>query len=276
MNVSRHKLDVTRYQEYFKEECIRLSTSLQEAARRPSNLGLLAGRALDIVRFGSVASPDSPEIPRALRIAAQALAGIFVIARATGDTVELLLDDNPVRMPARMDESLVEASRWVTGFWLGVICRDATLLQSLCEMPSEKLRPSSTTNPEYRYRLVDALQAFWKGSPETAKLIIAAMEATDPDRPDIHARDWVLNIDVPLIQLLFYLVSSDARFGGALLEALKLHKKYWTATAQRKQDWEGFVSFGLTALAVLAAERHTPCDVESAYVLTHCTRDRFR
>ncbi len=270
MRIPRHPIaDAARCEESYRRERDGLPGWVESVARRPDNLVGLARHALDLVRFGSVAAPQSPELPRALRVAAQALAGLFLVDSAGGQAVRLVLGETTVTCAGPVEESLVHASRWITGFWLAIICRDSALLDALCRTPPARLRASSTQHPEYRYLLADALQGFWRGEQDTPARIIAAMRATDPNRPDVSARDWVLNIDVPLIQLLFYAVAEDPRFSQALAQGVELHKAYWSATAERRADWEGFVSFGLTALAVLGADRGLPVDVESEYLLTN-------
>jgi hypothetical protein len=270
MKIQRHKIDVEAIREDFDRESKRLPEFLPYAKTNPSALSIIASIALNLVRFGSAAAPGSALLRYGLTVAAQSLTSIFAVDRATGENVEILLGDERMILPCKIDKSIVEASKWISAFWLGIICRDSQQLNSLCETSIERLRQSPTTNPEYRYLLVEALQAFWRGSPDIGKRLVATMAATDPEREDIRAPDWVLKLDLPLIQSLFHVLARDEEFGETFVQALKLHKEYWTASQKRKKDWDGFVSFGLTAIATLAREREVPFEVESNYLLKEC------
>ena len=99
------------------------------------------------------------------------------------------------------------------------------------------------------------------------------MKATDPERPDLD-KMWTLQIDVPLIQTLFYAVSNDKRFSEALLAAVEKHKQRWSK-GKLKDDCEGFISLGLTAAACLAKGRGLEVNVESEYVPGYLIGDGF-
>ncbi len=267
MTIKRHKVDLDVCREWFDSERDRLPKFLGYIKNNPSSLSQVATVAEDLIRYGSVVAPDSPDIPRALRICAQANAALFAIDRAGGERVEILLGNEKVILSGPINESILHASRWLSGVWQAMICRESALVESFCQTPTKRLRQSSTTDPEYRYNWIDAVQGFWSGAADTAKRVVVAMEATDPDRADILARDWTLNIDVPAIRLLFYAIARDKEFDNALNEAIELHKQYWTATPKRRKDPNGFLSFELTAMTVLATERNVPFDVQSEYFL---------
>jgi hypothetical protein len=267
MKIQRHKIDVEACRTRFADGCERLPRYISYVKDNPSGLSGVASLALKVVRFGSVASPESPLVMDALTIAANALTGMFAVARASGQSVDVVLGSESVNLNGKIDRSIVEAHSWLTAFWASLICRDSSLINSLCETPLERLRLSPTTNPEYRYMLVDALQAFWTGAPDIGRRLVTTLDATDPIRENIHARDWVLFLDVPLIQVLFYVLGRDIKFEDAFIEAVKSHNQYWTASQKRRKDWDGFVSLELSAIAALASERGVPFDCKSEYLV---------
>ncbi|MGV2915085.1 immunity 49 family protein [Streptomyces alfalfae] len=55
----------------------------------------------------------------------------------------------------------------------------------------------------------------------------------------------------------------------ALVEALKLHKAYWTLSEERKHSIDGAVALGPPAIACLAYDGELPIEVESDYLPKH-------
>lgn len=266
MTIQRHDIDIASVSEAFFEDCEYFPESL-DIKGNPNALVFLASDALRLIRRGSVASPSSPFVPRGIKIAAQALTGIFTAKAARGPTVSFILDNATVTVSTQVDESIVEPSKWIQAFWLSFLCNDSSIADALCAVPPTLLRASSTFNPEYVHLMVEALQSFYRGDPATPGRIVRAMEATDPTRNDIRASDWVLQLEVPQIQLLFYHIAGDPQFPVAFEEALESHRRYWTATPERARHPDGFVSFGLSALALMAHYAEVPFDTSSEYLL---------
>jgi hypothetical protein len=74
----------------------------------------------------------------------------------------------------------------------------------------------------------------------------------------------------PPINLFHHFVRKDEEgFSPALVEALKLHKAYWTLTEDRSTDIDGAVALGPLAIACLAYDAGFPIDVESDYLPKH-------
>jgi hypothetical protein len=80
----------------------------------------------------------------------------------------------------------------------------------------------------------------------------------------------VQNILYPPINLFHRSVRKDeADFNQALVEALELHKAYWTADEDRANDPEGRIALGPLAVACLAYDGGIPIEVESDYLPKH-------
>jgi hypothetical protein len=167
--------------------------------------------------------------------------------------------------------SYLDPSRWLRAFFLGAVIRDDDLLTALMSTPTELIRQSTMKGPEFRYIFIDALRAFINGYPEgrrtaSADLLGQAMQATDPERPDILNADWVLTLDVPTIAAMFDLLDRSPNFGTRLGWAVEKHKKYWASDKQKQLDWEGFLSLPLLGIGSLANECNLTFDVESDYI----------
>lgn len=267
VRVARPPVDLACVEERFADAHRTLSLFLEGARSDPKNLPLLISTALDIVCCGVALNADGHEVRQALLIAGQASTALFLAAPSQPLPVEVQLGEGPFCVyHTHADESAAHASRWLRGFFLCALCRDSALIDAICSAPTEVMRRSSTREPEYRYLFVDAVKSFWKGEAAISTRILAALEATDPDRADIRRPDWTLNIDVPLLQHLFYINSEDSDFAEHFPRAVEKHKKYWTATSEQRMDWGGYFALELTAIATLAYDRHIPFKIDSEYI----------
>jgi hypothetical protein len=266
MNLSRHRIDVKRAETQFREAIEKLPDYLQAACKNPVNLTLLISKSLEVAQCGSVATPGATDIFDSLRLASQGHAALFAVAASGGEIIEVLLGGETVQYKGTIDASTAYSQRWITGFFLSRICRDNESTKLLCQSLTTQLAQSSTREPEYRHLLVDALKAVWSGESDTGRHIIQALKATDPDRDDIRAPEWTLMIDVPLMQLLFYVWGHDKDFSEALVKAVLRHKEYWSKTRDRRQDWDGFLPIELLGLAAMAYDRQIPFHIDSEYL----------
>lgn len=230
---------------------------------------------LDAARCGAVVDSNSVEVDRALRRAAQASGVFLAVAASPEKMIQAPLGDEMIQWKGKIDKSTVYPSKWILGFFLSCLCRDEQSKELLLHVPPSVLVDSPTKEPAYRQLLVDALRGFWLDEPDTGKRIIKAMEATDPERPDIRKPEWVLNLDVPLIELVFHIWESDADFGPALNKAVLLHKEYWSKTKDRRQDWDGYLPIELLGAAALAYDRKIPFEIDTEFLPQRLIRGEF-
>lgn len=267
MRISHPQFDRGRVEERYADACEDLPFFLQAATSNPKNLSILTSTASDVACCGVALDSEHKMVRRALRIAGQASSALFAAASSEEMPVDVQLDDGQHCIyDARPDPSTTHAFRWLRGFLLNAICRESGLMDDMCKVPTELLRSSSTKDAEYRYLLVDALKAFWSGDPQSSTIIVDALDATDPERGDIRQPDWTLDIDVPLLQLFFYVATNDNEFEENLPKAADLHHKYWTANNERRNNWDGFLSVELTALAAIAHDRGMPVQIDAASI----------
>ena len=270
MRIERHDIDREAARARFERTVTALDGFIASAPRTPDNLTILASNALDIVACGSVTAPSSPQIQRALRIASRSLAGLFTVACENTLPVEVsVIEGETIHYDRRPDDSIVHPVRWLQGFFVSALYRDHDGIQQLYETPMELLRASSTRSAEYNSLFVEAICGYLEGDPGTAKLLLSAMKATDPARPDVRMPDWTLHIDVPKIELFFHFATGDeAAFNAALQKAVELHCKYWATISTNNPDRnpDSFIALAPLALAALAHDRGMAFDVESDYL----------
>jgi hypothetical protein len=270
MRITHNKIpDDCRIEEAFKINCDSMPEYLSYARRTPDSLPTIISAALDLACFGMLVDPRSPEVPRALRLAAQASAALFAAASAHTKPVVIRLGvGEPVKYQSLVDESILTAGRWLAGFFLSLLCRDSGSLDMLCDAPTELVRRCSTTFPEYKYMLVDALKSFWRPDGDSGDRLVEVIEATDPelfgDHSDRAFVRYAEAIDVPLIRLVLLCHEKEGDFSKTLAMALKQHKKYWSG--KNSNNREGFVALNLTGISALAHDRGLPVDVESDYL----------
>jgi hypothetical protein len=269
MKIDRHMVDSDSLHRPYEFSRQQMDSCLENVRKNPSVLSLLISHAKTVATCGSVIAPESEEIRAALKIASQACAALFALASNPGTPVTVHLGDGePVTIAGyRSDSSVEHVDRWLEGFYLASLCRDRESLALLFKTPLDTLKRSSTRGPEYRQLLAEALHGWHAGEEEVTDKFIAAMEATDPDRKDILNVDYTLQISVPTIQCLFYVLSEDKDLADAIIKAAESHKKYWKSTKQRRQDnWDGFLSIPLLGIAAMAHDRKMPFELDCDYV----------
>ncbi|MEV6322958.1 immunity 49 family protein [Nocardia sp. NPDC051787] len=216
--------------------------------------------------------------------AMQTGSALFAAATAAeGSSVSVRIQEQERSLPAIGPEFCVNASSWVTSFYLALICREKERLEMLARVPvsllRESMRGSGAEILEYIYHWVEALQGAWLDRPDMGDKLIAAVDGTDPqtarfDGSDEDAtafidKDLLLKIEYPPINLFYrYLRQDHDEFNKALAEALQWHKEYWTATEDRTWSSEGLVALGPLAIACLAHDAGFPIDIESEYLPT--------
>jgi hypothetical protein len=235
---------------------------------RSASLEGAIGAAWDIILRGSVVQPDSPEIPRVIRLGAQAGAAFFRIQEAGNEPIQFQLGDGPaLTNQGGVPESSAHSGTWLQSFYLAVLSRDPDLLATLVKTPTALLRLSSTKGPEFHDLFVEATQAVWTGTSDAGERVAAALAATDPTRQDIRTREWDEHWWVPQLQLLSCLHDRLDQFPQTLENALVLHRAYFSQTEQRRKEIWGFLAVGLMVFTTLARDRGCNIKVESDYFL---------
>ncbi|MCI5121295.1 MAG: hypothetical protein D3908_08940 [Candidatus Electrothrix sp. AUS4] len=263
--ISLHTVDMELIEEGREAEKILLDSGVQSAVNRVSALSPLLSTARNYAGYVVVAHPESEEICQGLCIGARTAAAIFELA--VGNTqVEVDLGKIQTKLPATGPTDATHVGNWRIGWWMAHIIQNRTVINSLVEIPIDMLRRSSTRGDECQYLFAEALQAFEKRADDWSVKLRMAVDATNPEQINISDEEFVLNILMPEVQMLFRLAIGEiAPFNEALQFALERHKKYWSK-GNRKRDPDGYLALGPLAIAGLAYEAGIPIEIESEYL----------
>lgn len=272
MRIDRHRIPdqfLREMQEDIDADFDELSEFVQGASEA-RNLSLLISNARRAGVHQLVRNPNAPRGVQALRIAARASAALFEAKSASPSSPVsvTLVDEAPITYTSPPNESTIDVGAWLNGFYLAKILRDHESLKMICQTDPESLRVSSTRGPEYLYLYTRALRDFQtRNWSKLVDMLLAAVKATDPKRPDVHDKDWALDLHVPELEVLICVVTKDAKFGDALRRAVELHKEFWSQKRDyRMNSYRGFISVPLTALARMGLDQGLTFDVESPYI----------
>jgi hypothetical protein len=264
-NIPRHAVDAERVQEGIEGDGEMLAKVVQSAISRAAALSIVLSAARSYAGYLSAGDGKTAEIIRVLRIGAQAAAAIFALG-ASDREVEFTLGTQQVKLAATGPTDATHPGNWRTGWWLAHIVRDQAVIDTLAATPLEVLRRSSSRADECQYLFIEALQGFRKLSPAWSSQLQMALDATDPEEVKLSDEDFVLNILMPEMQMLFRLALGEiAPFGDALLFAVERHKKYWSK-GKRKEDPDGYLALGPLALLSIALDTGMPVEIESGYI----------
>ncbi|MFI5944978.1 immunity 49 family protein [Streptomyces uncialis] len=208
--------------------------------------------------------------------AMQVGSAVFRQAAVTEGAVDCLIHHKARTLPATGPVPYANAPNWLIAFFFAIVCRDQKRMTELSELPLDVLRASGAVHDEYLFHWVGALQAYWlRDQARMVDELSATFEKSHPSALRVAGREWVQRISYPPVNLFYRFVKRDhANFHEALVEALELHKAYWTADEDREEDLDGVFSLGILAMACLAYDGGFPVGVESDYIPRHLiTRD---
>ncbi|OEJ32573.1 immunity 49 family protein [Streptomyces subrutilus] len=217
----------------------------------------------------SAVDPDASGIDtwEAVVNAMQVGSTLFQVTGAADGTVECRIHHEIRRLPAIGPKQIANCPNWLDAFWFAVVCRDHKRMTALCEVPLETLRASGAAHDGYLYHWVAALQAY--GTHRQADMVEELKQAFQQSHPDvvrIAPRDWLQQISYPPINLFYRFVKRDHDgFNDALVEALELHKAYWSHE-DRDFDVSGLWAVGPLAMACFAYDGGFPVNVASEYL----------
>ncbi len=201
--------------------------------------------------------------------AMQVGSAMFAITSRTEGVVECRIDHKVRQLPAIGPRTFPNVGQWLNAFWLAIVCRDQERMTQLCDFPVDRLREAEGETDEFVYLWVDTLQAYWLRRPGVAEKLTATIQASYPDVATLMPKDRLEQLVYQPINLFHRFLTEDrAGFDGALVEALELHKRYWTADADRAKKTAGRIALGPLAITCFAYDGEFPIDVESGYIPT--------
>ncbi|WP_338676755.1 immunity 49 family protein [Streptomyces sp. SCSIO 30461] len=221
------------------------------------------------VRARLAVNPDASDLRTWEAVVTEMQLGSALFATASRSEGEVLcrIHDEMRTIPATGPQYYTHAGNWLTAFWLAIVCREQGRMTQLCEFPLEVLRDSEKKYDEYLYLWIDVLQAYWLERPGLGEKLIATIEASASDCVRIADPDMLDKILYQPISLFHRFLRKDHDgFNRVLVEALELHKSFWTESEEREEAVDGYLSLGLLAISCLAYDAGFPIDVESDYI----------
>ncbi len=246
-----------------------LADTISTLERLPRMFDGALGQAMDHLCARLASNPDASDLRtwEATVTAMQVSAAAFGAANRTGGTIECRIADQLRAIPATGPQYYINAGNWLTAFWLSIVCREQARMTQLCEIPLDLLRQSGKEYDEYVYYWIDSLQTYWLERPGLGEKLMAAIQFSSPDVARIADRDLLDKILYQPINLFHMFLRKDREgFNRALVEALELHKDFWTATEEREESVEGYLALGPLAVTCLAYDAGFPIEVESDYI----------
>jgi hypothetical protein len=268
MRILRHDIpNPMIVQKNFERSYGSLSKVLKYCQARSAGLNGVLNAVWDIVLYGAVVEPHDSKLIPTLLLGAQAGAALFRVREAGEQQIEFKLGEGPPLISnGPVGESVCHPGTWLKSIQLAILSRERSLINSLCKVPTQLLRQSSTRGPEFHYLFVDAVKSFWSGAADTSARNDATLAATDPSRSDITVPEYNAHHWLPEIELLACLHSRPADFPEALLKAVILHGEFYNSTDERRRDSYGFLAVRPLTWAAVAHDRGIRFDIDSEYL----------
>ena len=267
-SVPRHPIDHELAVEGAEGALEQLAAQLDVLPANPHALDSMLSTARGYAGYLSVTTAEIDPLCGALRSGAAAAGGLFALATGNGEVevdVESAAGRRHLRLPATGPTDATHAGNWRVGWWMAHVVRDAPTITRLARTPVEVLRRSSTRGDECQYLYAEALQAVQARQDDWGERLQQALHATDPAENDLAAEEFVLNILVPEMEMLFHLGTGEPdAFQESLAYALERHRRYWSKAARRDPD--GFLALGPLAIAAMAYDAGFAIEVESGYL----------
>ncbi len=246
-----------------------LAATISTLERSPRMFGGALSQATNHLCARLASNPDASDLRtwEATVTAMQVSTAAFAAANRTDEAIECRISDQLRIIPATGPQFYTNAGSWLTAFWLSIVCREQARMTQLCEIPLDLLRQSGREYDEYIYHWIDSLQTYWLERPGLGEKLIAAIQSSSPDAAQIADRDLLDKILYQPINLFHMFLRKDREgFNRSLVEALELHKDFWTATEEREKSVQGYLALGPLAMACLAYDAGFPIEVESDYI----------
>jgi hypothetical protein len=251
-HIARHNIDSEAAHVKYVELLERLDESTIRAYEscRCSDLDIVRQCATLAGSCGVAVAPDDPRPLAALATAAAAGSASWSIARADGHALPVRIAGRLLAIGDRADPAQFSPRRWLDDYWLALLSDDPHASSALCYVPA-RMRNAERSEPHLDH-LAEAMRRYWLHDDTAPEALLEALRASDPKQVASDSVDLVLDIDVPLIEVVFALFEADgAKLDRALAKAFELHRRYWGE--QRSEDKRGWLASALAAISAHAA-----------------------
>lgn len=163
----------------------------------------------------------------------------------------------------------VSDQNWMLGYMAALARRKMDAVHAFCDINLDIVnQQDETTGGTYSLLFTKFLQRlFLKGEPHGQNLLAAVNEIKEDKMPD-GTYNYALHIDGPLIDMFTPILTNDEKdFNEMLLDALNLHKKYWSK--EQKNIPNGLISLPITAITVMAKDYGFKIEHTSEYLIQY-------
>jgi hypothetical protein len=268
MYIPRHTIPNTlNVEKNFLHATERLPKLVKYCEQRTNNLNLdnIVSVAWDIALYGSVVRPDDACLLGALGFGVSAGVALFE-TRQFGSATFRFGQGPLLQCKGDINESVCHTGTWLQTSRLAVLCRDSRAIDTLCNVPADLVKLSSTKAPGFHYLFVDAIQGYWKSSVDTNERITNTANAMSTGHAEAAMADYDAHHWVPEIELLRHVFADLNSFPAALLKAVLLHKEYYDANERRRRESYGFLALRALTWAAIAIDRGRAISVDSEYL----------
>ncbi|MGW6448711.1 immunity 49 family protein [Lentzea sp. NPDC055074] len=272
VTVARHEVDAAKAQEQVEYYAGNRERRLVRVERSPKALYFLQEGATMEAASRTILDPSAASAVtwEAVGLAMQASSAMFVAASKDEGQVTFRILDKDFTVPATGPTQDTTAGTWQRAMALAMICRERQRIDVLAQTPVDALRARSGAADEFQFDWITALQLYWRSEDGLIDALLRAMSGADPEADTVAGAAMVAEVLYPPMEL-FYLLTQreDEKFNESLAKALELHKRYWTATTERRNDPEGFVAWRVLAIVCLAKDAGVDVAVASDYLPGH-------
>lgn len=267
--ITRHNIETVRAQYYIDMVTEDHEWSLERLTTKPRVLPGMGEDGLKLAGSLSVLDPKATDVATwdAVVLGMQGSVGVFAASLTTDKHVELQVAGDSYRIPRRAPWSETNVTAWLRGMYFAMICRARTSIDLLATVTPDILAAGGGAYDDYLHDWIHALQIYWRQEPGLNDALQRAFRGTEPCALQFADDQWAKQLDLPPMELFNLLVlGEDARFNEALVKALEMHKRYWTATPSRSENPDGYVAWAPLAIACLAKDLGVTIDVQSEYL----------
>lgn len=202
--------------------------------------------AINVVRWGLLADPSDARAAAMCSLAAQFAVAVEVSITGGGDAPV----GGVVRpVPAGLGRDAFARPHWADALWAATAGGDAPSAVRLAHIDHDALPHDD--HPTASELTADVLAAVWRGADATGRHLVDALEATDPAGQGPHRTDELLDLAVPILDVLRHVDLRQApELTAALGRAVTADAEFWTRNPPNlERDRVSLMLIGATRLA---------------------------
>ncbi|MFE2166703.1 immunity 49 family protein [Streptomyces sp. NPDC059447] len=249
------------------EESLSYSLEKVETSHNSRSDAVMESLSVALVRCVGDSTAGMLETWESWLLAMQVHSAVFAATDPDRETVTCKIRQEERHLATTGRQTYLNANTWLNAFYLAVICREAARLDMLARIPVSLLRDFGGALDEYTYAWVETLQSFWLRRDDLQTHLVRAVDLSSAEHARVIDAEEMTKLKYPPIMMFYrYLRNDAAGFNEALADAVRWHKEYWTADADRAAHVHGIVALAPLAIASLAKANNLPVEVQTEYL----------